>query len=418
MLFLYNLSIYCYYFAIHFADIFSEKAKLWVNGRRGIFAKMSKDLSKKTADSKTRIWVHCASLGEFEQGRPLIEDLKNEYKEVSIILTFFSPSGYEIRKNYDKADHIYYLPLDIKQNARKFLNIVQPDMAIFVKYEFWYHYFTQLKQKNIPTFVVSAIFRSKQIFFKSYGSLFRKILEQTTHIFVQNEKSQQLLQKIGVLQASVAPDTRFDRVFKHSENVKDLAAIKRFKGNRKMIIIGSSWPKDEMLFAKLIHQAVFLVDFCFVFAPHEIRSSQMRELEAALHHDTVRYSVLEKKAAWDKKALIIDNIGMLSSIYQYADYAYVGGGFGVGIHNVLEAAVFGMPIFFGTNYHAFQEAKDLIDLDVATAVRNEIDLSKALLDFEEKPDFYEEKSKKARQYVKNHLGGSKIILAEIKQYLT
>jgi 3-deoxy-D-manno-octulosonic-acid transferase len=417
MLFLYNLGIYLYYFAIHCADIFSEKARLWVDGRRNLFAKMSKDFSKETAHSKKRIWVHCASLGEFEQGRPLIEAIKKEHENVLIILSFFSPSGYEIRKNYGKADYIYYLPLDTKYNAKKFLYIVQPDMAIFVKYEFWYHYFTQLKQKNVPTFVVSAIFRPSQIFFKSYGKLFRKILAQTTHIFVQHKKSQELLQKINVLQTSVAPDTRFDRVFRHSENVQDLEAIKRFKGKRKMIVMGSSWPKDEKLIVELIHQAVFLENFCFVFAPHEIKSSQMYELEKALHYDTVRYSALESSGSWDKKALIIDNIGMLSSIYQYADYAYVGGGFGVGIHNVLEAGVFGMPIFFGPNYHAFQEAKDLLDLGVAVSICNATDLSKALLDFEENEDMYVEKCKAARRYVKKHLGGTVLILEEIEKYL-
>ncbi|MGB1204453.1 MAG: 3-deoxy-D-manno-octulosonic acid transferase [Chitinophagales bacterium] len=417
MLFLYNIIIFCYYFSIRIAALFNKKAKLWIEGRKGVFRKISKDFNKKTVNSETRVWLHCASLGEFEQGRPLIEAIKKEHENIIIILTFFSPSGYEIRKNYDKADYIYYLPLDTKQNARKFIELVQPDLAIFVKYEFWYHYFTQLKQKNIPNFVVSAIFRPSQIFFKPYGNLFCNILKQTTHIFVQNEKSEELLHKINIRQTSVAPDTRFDRVFEHSKSVQDLAAIKRFKGKRKMMIIGSSWPKDDMLIAKLIHQAIFLEKFCFVIAPHEIKNSQMKELETALHYDTVRYSNLENSRAWNKKVLIIDNIGMLSSIYQYADYAYIGGGFGVGIHNVLEAAVFGMPIFFGTNYHAFQEAKDLIDLKVATSIRNATDLSKALLDFEKKPIIYNEKSVAASKYVKNHLGGTAIILEKIETYL-
>ena len=416
MLFLYNLTIYCYYLTIRLAATFNEKARLWITGRKGVFDKIKKNFNKKTA-SQTRIWVHCASLGEFEQGRPLIEAVKKQYKDVVVILTFFSPSGYEIRKNYDKADHIYYLPLDTKHNAQKFIKIVQPNLAIFVKYEFWYHYFKQLHQKKIPTFVVSAIFRPSQIFFKPYGGLFRRTLKQTTHIFVQNAISQQLLQKIDVLQTSIAPDTRFDRVFEHSENVQNLAAIQGFKGKRKMLIIGSSWPKDEALFVALIHQAVFLENFCFVFAPHEIKDLKIKDLEMALHYDTVRYSDLESTDSWNKKVLIIDNIGMLSSIYQYADYAYVGGGFGVGIHNVLEAAVFGMPIFFGPNYHAFQEAKDLIDLGVATSVRNATDLSKALLDFEENDDFYMEKRKTARKYVKGKIGGTAIILEAIKKVL-
>ena len=352
MLFLYNLGINIYHFLIIIYQHFNPKAHLWIEGRKHLFEKISKEVDPNSPS----IWFHFASLGEFEQGRPVLEKIKDSYPEHKIIVTFFSPSGYELRKNYNKADHIFYLPLDTKKNAERFLQFINPTLAFFTKYEFWYHYYHELNQRNIPLVVISAIFRPSQAFFKWHGKLNRKILSFVSHFFVQDENSKSLLANINIKNVTVSGDTRFDRVVENAAHPKELNDIKVFCGTSKVFIAGSTWPEDEKLISSLFK---VYPDWKFIIAPHEINKEKINHL-MSLGENAMKYSDLQNQLPKDFQALIIDNIGMLSSLYQYADIAYIGGGFGVGIHNTLEAAAFGVPVIFGPNYQRFREAKALI----------------------------------------------------------
>lgn len=353
---LYNISIWLYSLVIYLASIGgNKKAKLWVKGRqRQTFPR-----------EKGIVWVHCASLGEFEQGRSLIEALKNKGEKV--LLTFFSPSGYEAKKNDTIANWVHYLPLDSPRAARNFLNTVQPKMAIFVKYEFWPNYLLELQKDKTPTYVVSAIFRKKQHFFKWYGFWFRKILSSITHFFVQDEVSKELLHNIKIKRVTVSGDSRFDRVVKNAKSPKDVPLIKTFKGSKKLIVCGSSWPQDEALLIEVMKERA---DLQFLFAPHEIQNCSSLQAKSG----GLLYSQATEKNCQEHQVLIIDSIGLLVQIYQYADLAYIGGGFGAGIHNTLEAAAFGCPLIFGPNYHKFKEAHDLINQGYATSINNQKEL--------------------------------------------
>ncbi len=448
---------------IRMAAVFNPKAQKWVAGRKGLLQKVKVDFGElkrvENGEKRKTVWLHAASLGEFEQGRPIMEGIKKRYPNCILVLTFFSPSGYEIRKNYTVADYVYYLPLDSRRNAQQFVEALKPDLVVFVKYEFWYYYFEALKERNIPIFIVSAIFRPNQHFFKWYGSLFRALLEYCEHIFVQNEESLQLLQNIGMEKVSIAGDTRLDRVFDNSQTAKQIPIVEVFKGDAKLWVAGSTWSKDEEILAQFLTDtknehgdSVAQRDFerrdgeversiggagreverfvenggkgvdnyCFVIAPHEIHEKHLLQIEALLTVKSVRYSNCSEETDFegeDIQVLIIDNIGMLSSMYQYADYVFIGGGFGAGIHNILEAAVFGVPIFFGPNYEKFQEAVDLIEGGGAYCIEGVEDLVLKVRELQENEVLYKEASTASRAYVLKNKGGSELILKVLSGYL-
>lgn len=371
MLWIYNIGIGLYQILLRFASIFNAKAKLFVEGRKNIF----EQIKQKVDPNDRPIWFHFASLGEFEQGKPVLEKLKSISPTQKIVVTFFSPSGYEIKKNYALAD-VFYLPLDTASHAEKFLALVNPKQAIFTKYEFWFHYFRVLHQKEIPLYLISGIFRPKQAFFRRYGKFYRNMLKFVTHFFVQNTESVALLKSIGITNVTLSGDTRFDSVYKNAQEVKKLPLIEAFCGNSNVLIAGSTWPKDESL---LVDWSAKHPDWKLVIAPHEIGATHLQEIEN-LFPNAVKFSDLDKftqNLAQYPQVLIINNIGMLSSLYQYGKIAYIGGGFGVGIHNILEAAAFGLPVIFGPKYEKFQEAKDLIDLKCAKSISSAQELALA-----------------------------------------
>ncbi len=372
MVFLYNLGIRFYQFLVAIVSIFNDKAKLFRNGRKGWETRLREAIKK---DDRV-VWFHCASLGEFEQGRPVIEAFRVKYPDIKILLTFFSPSGYEIRKSYSGADYIFYLPLDTYWNSRKFIEIVNPIASIFVKYEFWYHYLNQLKKRGIPTYVISAIFRNDQIFFKSYGGWYRKFLSNFQHLFVQNEKSKELLGYIGINNVTVAGDTRFDRVVANAQAAKIIPLIEQFAANSKVLIAGSTWPKDEEQIIEYFKTNPH--NLKLIIAPHEINNMNIEKLRDKFALKSLRYTMPSECDPKEAQILIIDTIGILSLVYRYGAAAYIGGGFGVGIHNTLEAAVFGIPVLFGPNYQRFQEAVELIEIGSAQSVANRDQLANAL----------------------------------------
>jgi len=403
MLLLYNIGIYIYYFIAIIASKLNVKAKAWVNGRRE---------QKVTASDKS-IWFHFASLGEFEQGRPVLEAIKLKYPGYPIIVTFFSPSGYEVRKHTPLADAVYYLPLDTAQNAREFIKNINPVAAIFTKYEYWYHYFNELHRLQVPLYVISAIFRPGQIFFKWYGGLHREILTKVTRFFVQDEASKQLLFNMGIGNVQVSGDTRFDRVYANAQQPKSLPPIAAFKNNQPVFIAGSTWPADEELIAPLVN---LYPNWKFIIAPHEILEEQITKLLNLLPKEkTVRFSQISNVTSPlnTYQVLLIDNIGMLSSLYQYGDTAYIGGGFGAGIHNTLEAAAFGLPVIFGPNYSRFKEANEFIRLKGGFTVNNDLQLQhvagKLILD----TTYRLKTGKKAVEYVAQNKGATEVIMKSI-----
>ncbi len=366
---LYSFAIHCYQLSIKTAALFNSKAKQWVKGREKLFLKMEFEVE----DGEDRyIWFHCASLGEFEQGRPVIEKMKSIYPEKKILLTFFSPSGYENKKNYDGADYIFYLPIDSPANARKFIEIWNPEIAVFVKYEFWYNYINELYKRKIPLIFISSIFRKNQHFFKFYGSWFRKHLKKVTYFFVQNKESVDYLNKIGVRNVIVSGDTRFDRVSSISANPQSFPDVESFIQGSIIFIAGSTWPVDNEVLVPLINKNHKGIKYIIV--PHEIDLDKIAQLEKEIAGKTVKLSDEDKSVFPDAQVLIIDRIGMLSHLYQYASVAYIGGGFGKGVHNILEAAAFGMPIFFGPKYTKFAEARELIKYKGAFSISTKEEL--------------------------------------------
>lgn len=357
---MYNFIIGLYALIVRLISPFHHKAKLMVKGHQEVYKKLQAEIDP----NEKYIWLHAASLGEFEQGRPIIEKIKANYPAYRILVTFFSPSGYEVRKNYELADIVCYLPFDKKRNVKRFLKLANPDIAIFVKYEFWYNYINQLRKSNIPTYMVSAIFRPNQIFFRWYGKGYRKILHFYKCICVQDENSRNLLSNIGVDDnVKVCGDTRFDRVLDIRSKSKDLpiadAFVKSANDEKQLTLVaGSSWPKDEDIFIKYFNKNQNLK---LIIAAHEIEESHLNYIESIIERPFIRYSKATLNNIKDYDCLIIDCIGLLSSLYRYGDIAYIGGGFGVGIHNILEAAVFGIPVIFGPNFKKFREAHQLIE---------------------------------------------------------
>ena len=378
---MYNIVIFLYLCGVAIASIFNEKVrKMWRGERQAI-----RIIKEKMNPNAQYVWFHAASLGEFEQGRPLMEQLRREHPEYKILLTFFSPSGYEVRKNYEGADIITYLPLDTITNARRFLRTIRPVMAFFIKYEFWYNYLHILRHRGIPVYSVSSIFRPGQVFFRWYGKQYSRVLKCFTHFFVQNEVSRELLSTIGIDNVTVVGDTRFDRVLQIKAAAKQLPIVEQFKGNSKCFIAGSSWQPDEEIFISWFknHQ-----DWKLIIAPHVIAEDHLQQIEKMLgDRKVVRYTKATVDSVVDAEVLIVDCFGLLSSIYHYADVTYVGGGFGVGIHNTLEAAVWDVPVFFGPNNQRFQE---------------------------EHPELMKELGEKAGAYVASLAGATRKILSFVK----
>jgi 3-deoxy-D-manno-octulosonic-acid transferase len=407
---LYTISIHLYNFAIRCASLFNAKARLWINGRKNIFKKLNADFANRS-NNEPLIWVHCASLGEFEQGRPLIEKIKKEKAGVKILLTFFSPSGYEIRKNYGAADYVYYLPSDTPANTREFISLVKPDAALFVKYEFWFNYLSELKRQEIPTYLVCGIFRAEQHFFKNYGAWFRMQLSAFTHFYLQDTASKELLNSIGYTNTTVAGDTRFDRVMEISNTTREINFIKKFIGNEKAIVAGSTWNEDiQVLSGFRFREAGFKL----IIAPHEVAETSIQSTIQQFNNlQTIRYSQANEQTMATADILIIDNIGMLSSLYKYGSIAFIGGGFGKGIHNILEAAAFGLPVVFGPNYHKFNEAKELILKGGAFSVTSSDGL-KNKIDLLNQPDVLKMAAFAAKNYVSSNAGATEKIISSIK----
>ncbi|NEU09917.1 3-deoxy-D-manno-octulosonic acid transferase [Flavihumibacter sp. R14] len=403
MLLFYNLGIRLYQVLIQLACLKSLKARAFINGRKNLLERIEHAI----IPGQKHIWFHFASLGEFEQGRPVLEQMRKNYPESRIFITFFSPSGFEIRKNYPLADHIFYLPLDTSYNAERFINAVNPEMAIFTKYEYWYHYFTELKKREIPVYMISAIFRKDQAFFKWFGGIQRKILTCVRMFFVQNVESKVLLEQLNLTNVRVSGDTRFDRVYENTQNPKRIDLVKKFCSDRKVIVAGSTWLPDEKLVSS-IHE--MLPNWKLIIAPHEVEEARIKEIEA-LFPDSVRFTRVETTES-EFRTLIIDNIGMLSSLYQYGNIAYIGGGFGAGIHNTLEAAAFGLPVIFGPKYGKFKEAKDLIELEAAFPVAD-LDAFRAVLKRLSEEDNYLKAGSKAFNYVETNTGATDLILKHI-----
>ncbi len=412
---IYNLSIRLYVVLLNLLSPFHPKAKKWVEGRKNIFSNLSSTIGKRHQNQHLA-WFHCASLGEFEQGRPVLEAFRKHFPQTKILLTFFSPSGYEVRKNYDGADYIFYLPADTPSNVATFLDIVKPSIVFFVKYEFWKNYLFTLHQQDIPCISFSAIFRPNQIFFKSYGQEYRKILNCFTHIFVQNQESLELLRSIGISQISLSGDTRFDRVKQIVEAQHTNTIAERFKQNRQIFIIGSAWQQDMDVLIPFINKHQNKADLAFIIAPHEIHPQQILDWTQQFIAPSIQYSeVNESTNLSDYQILIINNIGILSSLYQYADYAFIGGAFGKGLHNILEAATFGMPIFFGDkSYQKFKEAKDLLALEGAFSITDELTLGKLFHQIDSDTNKQEQISNITKQYVLKNTGSTEQILAFVK----
>ncbi|MEP2773427.1 MAG: glycosyltransferase N-terminal domain-containing protein [Fulvivirga sp.] len=403
-LLLYSLFIRIYHFGIWVASVVNPKAQLFLKGRKRLIENIEAGFKPDAPVA----WFHCASLGEFEQGRPVIEAFKERFPHYKIVLTFFSPSGYEVRKNYSEADLVCYLPLDKKGNARRFVNAINPSVVFFVKYEFWHFYSRELKKRNIPLLSIATILRPGQVYFKSYGAFYKNILHRFTHFFVQDQNTKSLLESIDITNCEVSGDTRFDRVAKIYESPSDLPLVEKFTSGEQIMVVGSAWSEDIDVLTSFINGSTMK----FIIAPHEIEERFMQSMKKDFMRKTIRYSELSDDGVnpADFEVLIIDNVGMLSTLYKYGHYAYVGGGFGRGLHNILEPATFGLPIFFGDqNYEKFREAIDLIKLGGAVAIA---DYDALRVQFRSFSDYktYEIASQINADYVKNNTGATKRIV--------
>lgn len=403
---LYNVIIIIINTLAHILAPLNAKASLWIKGLKG----WEEKIRNKIGSGDRVIWMHCASLGEFEQGRPVLEALKEKTPGLKIVLTFFSPSGYEVRKGYAGADLVCYLPSDTPFNAKRFINLVNPEYVIFVKYEFWNNYISYLHKKNIPLYLISAIFRPEQHFFKWYGSFFRGMLAKFRMIFVQDKRSLSLLKSIGMDNVVMAGDSRFDRVVQIAGSAKDIQALKDFRGDEKLFLAGSSWKPDEEIIAEYINN--YPGKMKWVFAPHEIDISNIERLEKLFKVSHVRFSVYAKNPS-DARILIMDNIGMLSSAYSYASIAEVGGGFGKGIHNILEPACWSIPVMFGPNHTRFREAVELVEAGGARSFTNYDDFKTILDEWLGDEEAYSLSADIAGKYVRDNTGATDIILRNI-----
>jgi 3-deoxy-D-manno-octulosonic-acid transferase len=393
----YLIGVRLYTSVVRLSALWNPKAKKWVKGRKDVWQQLQ-DFER--LPDEPLYWFHCASLGEFEQGRPLMERIKKELGG-QLVITFFSPSGYEIRKDYELADLIVYLPIENQQNVNRFYEFVQPTSVFFVKYEFWATYILKAKSLDIPIYSISAVFRKKQLFFKVWGGYMRKILRQFDAIFVQNKASKELLSTVNI-SSILAGDTRYDRVMMNAENVKSFPEIERFRQSKSVFVIGSSWADDEKVLFPFINNTAFKEKV--IIAPHEIDESRIQAIERGITKSTIRYSELAQQTDIDADVLIIDNIGMLMHLYQYADMAYVGGAFGTGLHNILEPACFGVPVIFGPDHQKFHEAGEFIENGIGVSVANLTQLEKAY----EQLSLSEYKGK-IRSFMKAKTGATELI---------
>lgn len=401
---LYEWGIQLYVLGIRIAAFFSPKAKAWWTGRQGLISKFKKQVSQ----NQVTIWMHCASLGEFEQGRPLLEKIKRVYPHYQLVLTFFSPSGYQIRKNYPLADLVTYLPIDTRAAVKQFVDVLDPDLVIIVKYEFWLHLINYLDQKNIPLFLIAGLFRPSQIFFRWYGSLFRKALHQFEHLFVHNEASLDLLKTISVKHSSKAGDPRIDRVLQIAKQARSFPELAPFCQEGPVLIAGSTWPPDEVLLAEVLNRPEHR-DWRLIIAPHQLSPSHLQAIESSFGPSCVRYSQIHPQQLAKARVLIIDNIGMLASLYAYGQIAYIGGAFKTGLHNTLEPASFALPILFGPKYHKFEEAKALVQLGAAFCITNTQELHDTLRHLSTEKVRIQAGSL-SRQYLEKERGATETIL--------
>ncbi|MFO7862561.1 MAG: glycosyltransferase N-terminal domain-containing protein [Salinivirgaceae bacterium] len=402
----YNIGIHTYNLLVFIAALKSNKAKLWINGRKNWKSQLNS-----IPDNKRIYWFHCASLGEFEQGRPVIEAIKNQSPETFILITFYSPSGYEIRKNYEHADLIMYLPADTSKNATLFIDKVNPDAAFFIKYEFWFNYIQQLHKRNIKLYSISAIFRPNQLFFKSGAAWFRKHLNYFTHFFVQNKQSKTLLENLGISQVTISGDTRYDRVYDIAKANERIPIVEEFSKNHFTVIAGSTWePENEMLI-KLANNTADNVRI--VIAPHELHEKTYEKIENNTQAKVVRFSKATPESLTNSKILIIDNIGLLSKLYRYGTIALIGGGFGKGIHNILEPAVYGLPVLFGPNYKKFHEAKTMVNKEIGFAFTDFATFEKTVTRFLNNTAFLNTKIKETTSFVDSQLGATNTIVKHI-----
>lgn len=413
----YKLGLLFYHLGMYIISPFNKKVRTGIRGRKNLFKKLQSDFNH---PGQKKIWFHCASLGEFEQGRPVIEKFRAQYPEHKILLTFYSPSGYEMRKTYPGVDYVSYLPFDSSSNAKKFIRIVQPDLAVFVKYEFWLHYIDVIHKNKIPLFLISGNFRKKQIFFKWFGRTFRNGLKKFTVLFVQNDNSLELLKKYKINNTAIAFDTRFDRVIEIANRNIENDVVRRFTQNHNIIIAGSTWPMDERIIAMAFYHSLVYNDFKVVIVPHNIDKKHLRKTYKRFNKFSLKYSEIEKASDADiagKRVLIVDNIGMLSSLYKYADVCYIGGGFDKGIHNTLEAAVYGKPVLFGPKYKKFNEAVEMIEKGIAFSVNSSDDILQRINFMNQFNFVFTGAGKDAREYVVSHGGGTETILNALKKYL-
>lgn len=408
MYFLYNIGVSIAGFLLKIIAIFNKKVKLFVEGRKDIFSKLQFNFSQ----SDTVIWFHCASLGEFEQARPVIEKIKtsnSKFQKYKILVTFFSPSGYEVRKDYAYADVVTYLPLDTKANARKFIKLVNPKVAIFVKYEFWPNLLKELKSKHIKTILVSGIFRKGQAFFKGYGSWMRKSLEAFDHFFVQNETSKELLETVSFHNTTVSGDTRFDRVYDILNQENTIQEVAKFIDRKHTLVAGSTWPEGEKLLIDYINNKA-ISNEKFILAPHNINPKEIQKLKTSFNKKTVLFSEIDQKEITKAQVLIIDSIGILTKIYGYADVAYVGGGFKTGLHNILEPATYGVPIIIGPKYLKFNEAIELVAQGGCIVVNSQQEFNESLKELYQNRQVLSLKGNISKNYVKNNIGATDHIL--------
>ncbi len=407
----YNFGISTYKLAVRLASLKNRKARLMLDGQSQTFDYLREHLDP----SGGYIWIHASSLGEFEQGRPLIEMIRNNHPQARIVLSFFSPSGYEVRKNYNQVDAVCYLPFDLPGNVTKFLDLVKPSMAIFVKYEFWGNYLQELHRRGVPTYSISAIFRPSQVFFKPWGGKMRKILSYFTKLYVQNEESRQLLAGIGIDQVEVSGDTRFDRVAHIREQTKQFPTIENFVSNARLtVVMGSSWEPDEDLMIPYFNSHP---DIKLIIAPHEFDRERLLAIMSRIKRPAGLFSQALPATSSQLDCIIIDSFGLLSSLYRYGQIAMIGGGFGAGIHNLNEAAVYGMPVIFGPNYHKFSEAKDLIACGGGFAVSNADDFSTVMDRLLSDDAELRRAGMVAESYIQSHLGATELIYEQIKKHI-
>ncbi len=399
------------WFFLKILALFNSKLKLFVNGRKHSFYLLDNAISK---DDKT-LWVHAASLGEFEQGLPIIEKLKNEYPAHKIVLTFFSPSGYEVKKNTSAADVVAYLPMDTKKNAAHFVKTVHPDIAIFVKYEIWPNYMKALEKNKVPSILISAIFNKSQVYFKAYGGFMRSTLRKFSNYFVQDENSKKLLESIGIKNAQVSGDTRLDRVSEILDRDNSLDFMEAFKNDKLCFVAGSTWPEDEAILIDHINHAP--KNLKYVLAPHTIKKDKILGLAGAFTKRTTLYSKIDSNNLRDYDVLIIDTIGLLTKIYSYADIAYVGGGFSTGLHNTLEPAVFGIPVIIGPNYDGFKEAEDLVKQKGISPIKDQWTFGELLKKFLDSPDYRKKTGEINATYISKNKGASQEIMNHIKELI-